>query len=562
MSNAASTTSDAARWRAEVAQVRDTVESIGVAIILAFLLRAFLIEAFVIPTGSMAPRLMGEHFDLICPHCTWEYDHGYIPSPSFQRGRQTSPTRAVCSNCGQSYPTDSAYRTYVNGGDRVLVLKYLYDFYEPEPWDVVVFRNPQNNRENFIKRLIGLPGETIEIVRGDIWVQAPGSDIWAIRRKPDDIQQAMWQVIYDNDYPLAEPERYEQTKQWIPTHSDSWASGEQGRRLDYSGQGPAGLIFRAPSRSFFPVYSYNPDNQDQQIEFAGNRDVCTDLMVSCVYDPATADGRLVLMLEVLGHRFAADVAADGTVRLWQRPSMMTGIDPADSDQWPNAETWTLWGETKLDPLQPGRGYTVALTNVDYRLTLWIDDRAALVSTDEQYAADHAEAMSLYSGPTLPLPKVGVLTDGGPCSLRHIKLYRDVFYTAGRRSSPVGVAGRYARESQAYRDNPTGWERLPGWGVRGNPIALNDDEDDDLDSFYVLGDNSPHSLDSRRWAHAAPTLRLDDERTGRQRVYQLGTVPRYNLIGKAMFVYWPAGYRLPVLSNLPILPNVGKMRLIR
>ena len=45
------------------------------------------------------------------------------------------------------------------------------------------------------------------------------------------------------------------------------------------------------------------------------------------------------------------------------------------------------------------------------------------------------------------------------------------------------------------------------------------------------------------------------------IYQLGTVPRYNLLGKGFMVYWPAGFRLPIL-NRAIVPNVGKMRLIR
>ncbi len=40
---------------------RETIESIAVAIILALLFRGFVAEAFVIPTGSMAPALMGEH---------------------------------------------------------------------------------------------------------------------------------------------------------------------------------------------------------------------------------------------------------------------------------------------------------------------------------------------------------------------------------------------------------------------------------------------------------------------------------------------------------------------
>jgi signal peptidase I len=58
-----------AATHSEVASIRDTVESIWIAIVLAFLLRAFLVEAFVIPTGSMAPRLMGVHRRLRCQSC-------------------------------------------------------------------------------------------------------------------------------------------------------------------------------------------------------------------------------------------------------------------------------------------------------------------------------------------------------------------------------------------------------------------------------------------------------------------------------------------------------------
>ena len=47
--------------------LRETVESIVIAFILAFLFRTFEAEAFVIPTGSMAPTLQGRHKDIDCP---------------------------------------------------------------------------------------------------------------------------------------------------------------------------------------------------------------------------------------------------------------------------------------------------------------------------------------------------------------------------------------------------------------------------------------------------------------------------------------------------------------
>ena len=47
-------------------QVRELVESLVVALFLAFLFKTFEAEAFVIPTGSMAPTLMGRHKDVEC----------------------------------------------------------------------------------------------------------------------------------------------------------------------------------------------------------------------------------------------------------------------------------------------------------------------------------------------------------------------------------------------------------------------------------------------------------------------------------------------------------------
>ena len=51
------------------AAIRETIESVVIAFVLAFLFRTFEAEAFVIPTGSMAPTLMGRHKDLVCPKC-------------------------------------------------------------------------------------------------------------------------------------------------------------------------------------------------------------------------------------------------------------------------------------------------------------------------------------------------------------------------------------------------------------------------------------------------------------------------------------------------------------
>jgi signal peptidase I len=52
---------------------RETVESIVVAFVLAFLFRTFEAEAFVIPTGSMSPSLQGQHKDVVCTQCGYSF---------------------------------------------------------------------------------------------------------------------------------------------------------------------------------------------------------------------------------------------------------------------------------------------------------------------------------------------------------------------------------------------------------------------------------------------------------------------------------------------------------
>ncbi len=156
---------------------------------------------------------------------------------------------------------------------------------------------------------------------------------------------------------------------------------------------------------------------------------------------------------------------------------------------------------------------------------------------------------------MPAPRVRIAARGEGLQLHHLKLMRDVYYTSPILSSESGgPEGKYAEKLGVQAG-------MPGWGTTGNPIRLaRNERDSDLDEFFVLGDNSPQSLDGRLWVKAAPTLRLYDSQN--QPVYSLGTVPRYNMIGKAFFVYWPAGYRIPGLPGLAVIPNVGKMRLIR
>ncbi|HZJ58186.1 MAG TPA: signal peptidase I [Clostridia bacterium] len=54
--------------------------------------------------------------------------------------------------------------------DRVIINKIVYHLYTPSRGDIVVFKNPDNNKENYVKRIIGIAGDTIEIGDQEVYI--------------------------------------------------------------------------------------------------------------------------------------------------------------------------------------------------------------------------------------------------------------------------------------------------------------------------------------------------------------------------------------------------------
>ena len=70
-----------------------------------------------------------------------------------------------------TYMTGESMKPTLKNGQAVIVHKISYHFTDPKRFDVIVFENNKNNNSHFyIKRIIGLPGETIQITDGEVYI--------------------------------------------------------------------------------------------------------------------------------------------------------------------------------------------------------------------------------------------------------------------------------------------------------------------------------------------------------------------------------------------------------
>ena len=116
------------------------LKSIFIAIFIALLIRSFIFEPFNIPSGSMKPNLLVGDFIFVS-----KYSYGFSKN-SLPFSIPLIPGK-IFSNT-------------------------------PERGDVVVFKTPENNRTDYIKRVIGLPGDKIEIKNGIIFIN--GSEVFCL----------------------------------------------------------------------------------------------------------------------------------------------------------------------------------------------------------------------------------------------------------------------------------------------------------------------------------------------------------------------------------------------
>ena len=152
-------------------------------------------------------------------------------------------------------------------------------------------------------------------------------------------------------------------------------------------------------------------------------------------------------------------------------------------------------------------------------------------SDDEYAPDVARLVEDEQyGVIPPPPVVSITASGQVASLRHVSLWRDVYHTARDQRG-----GFYPYASP---------EEFPA-----NVIRLGEGE------YFTLGDNPLLSGDARSWVDGVSLPHEGDLWVSG------GRVPERFMLGRAFFVYWPAGFR-PAPRLPSIVPNFGEMRFIR
>tara|TARA_B100001059_G_scaffold227925_1_gene258356 strand:- start:2120 stop:2860 length:741 start_codon:yes stop_codon:yes gene_type:complete len=112
--------------------IYENIKTLLGALLIAILIRSFLFQPFYIPSSSMEPTLLVGDRIFVSKYSYGFSKHSFPFSPNFSNSRFFSK--------------------------------------DPERGDLVVFKTPSDNRTDYIKRLIGLPGETVQFINGNLFI--------------------------------------------------------------------------------------------------------------------------------------------------------------------------------------------------------------------------------------------------------------------------------------------------------------------------------------------------------------------------------------------------------
>lgn len=494
--------------RDHISLPRSLCESAVCLLLAVVLFRTFAAEGYMISTGSMAPHLLGYHKRVCCPTCRYEFPFGvaYDTDEGTNAAAETAPARnrAQCPNCGQTAIDLTAVPR--NHGDQLLVFKPAYALRPPRRWEVVVFRNPYCPTEAYVKRVVGLPGEKVQIIDGDIYADG------VLCRKDWPDQRVLRVPVHEHHFqststiPAWQPleTSVDAAVTWEPrvdafqltaaqiTDEAAWSWVEYAHRIHQKGQ----------HETTVKLSSWPVDLDTSRLPPAGLRFDAVHQQLSCV--GVLPDSARDVLLAA-----AADDDFYRAVRSLSERSHLAPVDdgygynPHEGDYVPAPVRDVMLavtvqhqngdGEFALEMSDGAANYTCVFDFGRQEVRLYAGDAPEPVATGPWPAGMESSPtpveMSLIDQQVLVAangkPLLGPWTFATPpetpvsryparfgargldLSVSQLVVYRDVYYTAIRAKHAVQ-----------------------------KPYAL------DADELFVLGDNSPVSHDSRRWLDGA------------------------------------------------------------
>jgi signal peptidase I len=617
--------------------VRETVESIAMAIALAMIFKVLQAEAYMIPTGSMAPTLMGQHIEVACDGCGYYFQAGAKDEgPSAQQSRNSARAEAVVglwaqqvrcpmtfevrdlerslfprSKSPEGQPIESRPNDESFAGDRIVVSKLEYLFRDPERWDVIVFKYPGAAKVNYIKRLVGLPGETLTINNGDVFIQPtdrvdpqlPRAAV--IARKPADKLANIAVPVQDSHYFSREMRQAGLPPAWLPTarsanvdEENGW-SGRQvtdsrweiraaddepttyqldapeaaGRQYDWlrfrhlvprqshwtavrSGQSLPPEFVDSPGHLVTDYYCYNDvkvvafNRNWDATRFGGNW--VGDLVMEAEVRVGSATGKLALDAVEGGVHFLCEIdVATGQATLSTEISVAgVGVQFADDATLQSFTQPTLSFDT---PLRGEGSYRVRYANCDDRIYLWVNDQVVPLPGDGCYSRTgplHPYCSEQDHGDARPL---GIGFQGGRLAIDRLRVFRDLYYLQREDVGPPEQGNSSLRTrtglvlNQAFLSSF--YERPDSWGRQ-----------DFVDCFRAYASDNPLNWGNKAYPLVADQFFPMGDNSPQSQDARMWAAPKFVerrlLIGKALMVYWPHSWNSP-----PYWPNFTRMRMI-
>lgn len=400
-------------------------------------MHTFFLAGLIVPVtvsgGSMAETLLGPRREVVCPQCGITFACGHERMPAHGR--------AICLNCGfRNVDLDTGFDWQ---GKHALIDRASLSFRAPRRWEVLVFRCPEQADTYCIKRVVGLPGEEIQINAGDVYVNGK------IARKNLAECREVAQLVHDAEFmPAEEP----------AASTPGWRAVDPNSNWNLQPRNPDAILTHTnepfvPSNASSATPNYDwlefhplrnrPITDDDSYNQSESRRLnkISDVMLSCQLR-CIGDGQLMIRSEIDGDRF----------ELLLNPSEQLAILSRNGKELARAKLpdGSLLKQTSLE-----------VVRFDQQIILAIGGNLVLHHNYEQMPAATHQAES--SGISTPSPwAIGITSMS--VDVGHLRLLRDIYYTVPTTSQI-------------------------SWGVR-HPVTLTNDE------FFVLGDNSPISADSR------------------------------------------------------------------